>query len=578
MLYEKLARLYQEVSSTTKRLKKIEILSKFLKELPESDRDVMYLLEGDIYPEYDSRDIGISNQLAIKAIAKATGTDSKKVLQDWKKTGDLGKVAENLTKSKKQITLDSHILTTKKVLDNLRKLPELEGKGTVGKKMSLITELLTSASSLEALYLTRTLLNDLRIGIKESTVRDALAVAFFKEEEKKEASEKIQEAINKSNDLAIVFDSCKKKNFKDLEKIELEVGKPIKAMLAQKAKDILDGFRALGKPCAIEYKYDGFRLIIHKEKDKIVLFTRRLENVTKQFPEVREFIEKYVKGDSFILDSEAVGYDKKTKEYTPFQAISQRIRRKYDIEKMQKELPIEVNVFDILYYKGKSLLNEPFKKRSEIVRKIIQEKKYKIVCSKQIITDDENKAKQFYKKALQDNQEGIMMKNLEARYQPGSRVGHMLKVKPEERDLDLVITGGEYGTGKRSGWISSFILSCRGKKPKEFLEIGKVGTGIKELENPETSKEIQGVTFTKLNELLKPLITSEKGKSVSIKPKIVVSVTYQEIQHSPNYNSGWALRFPRITTLREDKPLSEIADLNEVEKDFAAQKRNWKYG
>ena len=166
-----------------------------------------------------------------------------------------------------------------------------------------------------------------------------------------------------------------------------------------------------------------------------------------------------------------------------------------------------------------------------------------------------------------------MFKNLETHYQPGSRVGHMLKLKPSEKDLDLVITGAEYGTGKRRGWLSSFILSCRGKNNSEFLEIGKVGTGVKELKE---SKE--GITFDKLNDLLRPLIISEKGKSVSIKPKIIVAVTYQEIQHSPNYSSGWALRFPRITALREDKPLSETADLKEVEKDFKNQKRNWQYG
>lgn len=587
MLYKKLAELYEDLSGTTKRLEKIDILAKFLKHLSKEDRDVMYLLEGDIYPEYDERRIGISNQLAIKAIAKATGTEAKKVMGEWKKIGDLGKVSEKLTSGKKQSTLASHVLTTKKVLENLRKLPELEGKGTVGKKISLITELLTSATPIEALYLVRTLIGDLRIGMKESTIRESLAKAFFKNP--KEVSGRIQDAIDKSNDLAIVFDFCKKKNLKDLGKITLQIGKPIKAMLAQKAPTIEAAFKAVGKPCAVEYKYDGFRLIIHKNGKEVKLFTRRLENVTKQFPEVKEYILKYVKGKSFILDSEAVGYDKKTKEYTPFQAISQRIRRKYDIEKMQKELPVEVNVFDVLYYNGKSMLNEPFKKRSELVRKIVKNHPYKIVYSKQIITSDEKKAKEFYNKALKDNQEGAMFKNLDAKYQPGSRVGHMLKIKPSERDLDLVITGAEYGTGKRSGWLSSFILSCRGKKSGEYLEIGKVGTGIKEKSQATSHSSAKGVerkekatqeevTFDKLNELLKPLIISEKGKTAKIKPKIIVAVTYQEIQHSPNYSSGWALRFPRITALRNDKPLSEIADLKEVEKDFNNQKRNWRYG
>jgi DNA ligase 1 len=567
MRYLKLAELYNSLSGTTKRLEKTEILSKFLKELSDSDRGVMYLLLGDIYPEYNLKKIGISSQLAMKAISKATGTGKEKVLSEWKSVGDLGKVAEKLTKNKKQSTLQSHVLTTEKVLENFRKLPELEGKGTVDKKISLITELLTSASPLESLYLTRTLIGDLRIGIQESTVKEAMALAFF--EGKKESAEKIQDAINKSNDLAEVFDIGKTGKEKDLGKVKIEVGKPIKAMLAEKVKTIKDGFEAVGKPCAIEYKYDGFRLIIHKKGEEVFLFTRKLENVSKQFPEVVDYLKKYVKGNSFILDSEAVGFDKKTKEYKPFQSVSQRIKRKYDIEKIRDELPVEVNVFDVLYYEGKSLLNEPFKKRTELVKKIIINHPYKLIHSKQIITDDEKKAEEFYKQALRDHQEGVMMKNLESDYDPGRRVGNMVKIKPEERDLDLIITGGEYGTGKRSGWISSFILSCR--DGDKFLEIGKVGTGFKE-------KKEEGVSFEELTEKIKPLIIEEKGKSVKIKPKIIVSVTYQEIQKSPTYDSGFALRFPRFTALRPDRSTSDITSLKEVEKDFKNQKRNWEYG
>lgn len=571
MRYLKLAELYEAVSGTTKRLEKIEILSNFLKHLDASDREVLYLLLGNIYPDYDDRKIGISSQLAIKAISKAVGVSKEKVVNEWKSVGDLGKVAEKLTKNKKQSTLQNHILTTEKVLENLRKLPALEGKGTVDKKISLITELLTSASPIEALYLVRTLIGDLRIGIQVSTIRESMAHAFFKDE--KEGAKKVQEAIDKSNDVASIFDIVKRGKMNELGKVKIEIGKPIKAMLAQKAKNVKEGFDAVGKPCAIEYKYDGFRLIIHKKGNQIILFTRRLENVTKQFPEVADFIRKYVRADSAILDSEAVGFDKKTKEYKPFQSISQRIKRKYDIEKLREELPVEINVFDILYYNGKSFLNEPFKKRTELIRKIIEPHAYKIIHSKQIITDDEKKAEEFYKKALKDNQEGVMMKNLDAEYNPGSRVGHMLKIKPEEKDFDLVITGGEYGTGKRSGWLSSFILSCR--DGNKFLEIGKVGTGFKEKSTAET---LEGLSFSELTEKVKPLITEEKGKNVKIKPKIVVSVTYQEIQKSPTYSSGFALRFPRFTALRPDRSPSDVATLKEIEKDFESQKRNWKYG
>ncbi len=572
MRYKELAEFYEEASGTTKRLEKIKILEKFLKRISNADRDVLYLMLGDIYPEYDERRIGISSQLAIKAISKASGMNEKQVVHEWKTIGDLGKVAEKVMTKKRQATLHSHILTTEKVIENFRKLPELEGKGTVGKKLDLITELLVSASPIEALYLIRTAIGDLRIGLKESTIRDAMASTFFKND--KESKKKVQDAIDKSNDLASVFDIVKDGKIDKLESIHLEVGKPIKVMLAQKAATIKEAMDAVGRPCAVEYKYDGFRMLIHKKGHEVTLFTRSLENVTKQFPEVIKFIKDYVRGDSFILDSEAVGFNKKTKVYTSFQNISQRIRRKYDIEKLQEELPVEVNVFDILYYNGKSLLNEPFEKRTALIRKIIKNHPYKIIHSKQIITSSDSEAEKFYKEALRNRQEGAMFKNLKAPYQPGRRVGHMLKIKPEERDLDLVITGGEYGTGKRHGWLSSFILSCRDKNGK-FFEIGKMGTGVKE---KATEKSDDNISFHELTEKLRPYFMEEHGKSVKIKPKIIVAITYQEIQKSPNYNSGFALRFPRFTALRPDKPLSEVTSLEEIKKDFENQKRNWRYG
>ena len=566
MLYLKLSQLYEEISSTTKRLEKIDLVSKFLENLPEKDKDVLHLLLGNIYADYDETKTGISEQIVIKSISKTTGENKEKIVKEWKKTGDLGEVAQNLTKNKKQSTLFGFkTLTIEKILESLRKLHTFEGEGTVDKKISIITELLTSANPIEAKYIVRTLIGDLRIGIQESTIREAIAKTFFSENQK-EASKKIQEALDRSNDIALIFEIAKKKDLKKLENVSVEVGKPIKVMLAQKVSTIKDGFETVGKPCAIEYKYDGFRIIIHKKDNKIILYTRRLENVTKQFPEVVEYVKKYIDGKSFILDSEAVGFDKKTKKYMPFQAISQRIKRKYDIEKISEELPIEINVFDIIYYEGKSLLNEPFHKRAEVVRKIVHNTPYKIISAKQIITDNLIEAEKFYKKALADNQEGVMMKNLNSVYQPGSRVGHMLKIKPSEKDFDLVITGAEYGQGKRSGWLTSFTLSCYDEDSGKFLEIGKVGTGISE--KAESTEGTEKTTFDELTKLLKPLITKEEGKNIFVKPKIVVAVTYQEIQKSPTYSSGYALRFPRVTALRPDKPVNEIATLSEIKKDY----------
>jgi len=380
---------------------------------------------------------------------------------------------------KKQGTLFSHTLTTQKVLENLKKLPTLEGKGTIDKKLSLISELLTSASGLEAKYIIRTLLNQLRIGVASGTIRDSISNACFNKN--KDAINAVQNSYDKATDFALVFEkACK--GIKSLKATTLSPGKPLKVMLAQKAESIEDGFKRVGKPAVFEYKYDGFRMLINKdEKGDVKIFTRRLDNVTNQFPEVVKYIKEHIKAKSFILDSEAIGYDPKTKKYKPFEAISQRIRRKHNIQELVKKLPVEINVFDIIYYNGKSLIQEPFEKRTKIVRKIIKPHKYKIRTAHQLITSDENEAEKFYQQALKDDQEGVMIKNLKSHYKPGARVGHMLKLKPSENELDLVITGAEYGKGKRAGAFATFTLSCLNEKTNEFVEIGKA-SGLKEKE------------------------------------------------------------------------------------------------
>lgn len=563
-----MAELYEELEKTTKRLEKTRILSEFLKKLKhEKDKDLIYLLKGRIFADYDEREIGISNKLAIKAVSKSGGISSNEIIKKWRSIGDLGKVAEQITKEKRQRTLYSHKLDAEKVMENIRKLTEFTGKGTVDKKIGLISELLTSASPVEAKYIVRTLIGDLRIGVGEGILRDAIVLACFgkdlEKEKLKRVTEAVQNAYDRATDFSVVFKSACK-GLKRLSEIELHPGKPIKVMLALKVKDIEDGFKAVGKRAAFEYKYDGFRLMINSDGKEIKLFTRRLDDVTKQFPEVVEYVKKYVKGKSFIIDTEAVGYDPKTRKYRPFQEISQRIKRKYEIEKMAKELPVEVNAFDILYYNGKSLIKKPFAERRKLLERVVKGEKCKLKLAEHIVTDKKERAERFYKKALKDGEEGVMIKNLDAPYKPGARVGYMLKLKPEENDFDLVIIEAEYGTGKRAGWLSSFYIACQSDDKDELLGIGKVSTGLKE-------KEEQGLSFIELTKLLKPLIISEKGRKVKVKPKIVVSVTYQNIQKSPTYSSGFALRFPRITKLRPDRSVKDIAFLKEVKREYKGE-------
>jgi DNA ligase-1 len=347
---------------------------------------------------------------------------------------------------------------------------------------------------------------------------------------------------------------------------ELVIGKPVKVMLALKVNDAEEGIKRVGQPLEAEFKLDGFRIQAHKTKDKIRLFTRRLEDVTLQFPDIVSFVKENVKADSFILDSEAVGYSPKTKKYLPFQKISQRIRRKYNIEEMAEKFPVELNVFDILYYDGKNMLKEPFKKRRDILENIVKEKKKQIVLVKKLLTSDAKEINKFFKESIAAGNEGLMLKNLDSPYKPGARVGYMVKLKETMENLDLVIVGAEWGEGKRARWLSSYVLACR-DEDGNLLEIGRVSTGLKE-------KDEEGLSFNEMTKMLQPLVISAKGKEVKVKPEIIIEVAYEEIQKSPKYSSGFALRFPRVIRLRTDeRNVEDISSLEYVEELYYGQKK-----
>ena len=527
MQYSKLVEIYEKLESTTKRLHHVYIISEFLKNVSvEELGTTILLLEGRIFPRWDEREIGMASKMMLKAIGVASGESKERINKEWKKTGDLGTVSYNLIKKKKQHTLGSHELTVKKVLKNLRKLATIEGQGSVDKKISLVAELLTSAKPNEAKYIVRTILNDMRIGVGEGSIRDAIVWAFFgkelkvhynKEENNIEIEDRekynqyidaLQRAYDITNDFATVAEAAKKQGLKGLGEMIMSVGIPLKVMLAIKVDDIEEGFERCGKPAEFEFKYDGMRMQIHKNDNEIKIFTRRLENVTNQFPEVVDCVKKYVKENKVILDSEAVGFDKKTGKYLPFQNISRRIKRKYDIEKMSEQFPVEVNVFDIINYKGKSVINEPFEERKKIIDKIIKNVSKKIKVAKSIVTSNKKEVQDFHKEAVDSGNEGLMIKKLDAPYKPGARVGFMCKLKETKENLDLVVVKAEWGEGKRSRWLSSYTLACRDKD--KFVEVGKASTGLKE-------KREEGLSFAEMTDLLKPLIKKEEGKEVILR-------------------------------------------------------------
>lgn len=564
MDYSVLAETYEKLESVSSKLKKTDILAELFSRVGSKDLSkVVSLAQGLVFPWHSESELGIATQMMIKAIAKASGFSVEKVEEKFKKTGDLGLTAEVCIKSKKQTSLLKKKLTIDHIFDNLQKLATITGEGSQDKKLNLISELIISARPNEAVYIVRTILGELRVGAAEGIIRDAIVKSFLVDEKSaKEEIEKAKEAVdyawNLLSDFSEVAQIASEKGIDGLRKVKIKLGRPIQVMLGLAAEKIEDVMKEFGKVIA-QYKYDGMRIVIEKKGDKFWLFTRRQEDVTHQFPDIVELARKSLKADECIVEGEAIGIDAKTNTPVPFQILGQRIHRKYDIEKMAKEIPVQMNLFDIIYIDGKMLLDEPLHTRMEILEKNVKIIPGKLQIAKTIMTDEIKELEKFYKEAISDNQEGLMLKVPNSTYSFGRHVGAMYKIKPTMENLDLVVIGATWGEGSRAKWLTSYELGCRDPNTEKFLSCGNMSTGLSEDE------------YNEMTVMLRKIIVSEKGKAVIVKPKIVLEVGYQEIQKSTNYESGFGLRFPRFVRLREDKGPEEADTIERVKSLYQSQ-------
>jgi DNA ligase-1 len=553
MFYRELCSVYEKLEKISSKIGKTEILANLFKKAEiEELRYVVLLSTGTIFLPFENRELGVAHKLAMRAISKASGFDLNEIENLYVKFGDLGKVAEHCIKNRKQKIFFKKQLTVKEVYERLREIGMYEGDGSQEKKIITLTSLLNLSEPIEAKYIIRTVLEELRMGVAEGIIRDAIALAFVKD------VEAVDYAWNILSDFGEVARIAKESGREGLYNVKPILGRPIQVMLGVKAESIEDVVRRHGK-VIVEIKYDGLRLQIHKKGKDVWLFTRRLEDVTKQFPDVVEVIRKNIKAEECIIEGEAWPIDLNTKLPMPFQKLSQRIHRKYDIEKMAREIPVQLNLFDIVYLNGMPLFRKPLIERREILKSIIIEEEGKIKLADGILTNDIKEIENFYNWALSLKQEGIFLKNPQSFYIFGRHVGGWYKIKPTMESLDVVIVGAEYGEGARSKWLSSYLFAVRDEDTGEFLTCGMGGTGLTEEQ------------FEHMTELLTPLIIKQEGKFVHIKPKIVVEVSYQEIQKSPVYSSGYALRFPRIERIRFDKGPEEADTLKRLEELYKSQ-------
>ncbi len=555
MEYSKLVEAYRELEGTQATLEKTSILAELFKEAGNELPDVVLLSMGRAFPAWKDLDLGISSKTMVAIISEATGRSEDEIEDLWRETGDLGEVAEQMVSKKTQQRLMSQELTVERLMDKLEKVATMgEGEGesvNMDTKRKEVADMISSAEPEEAKYVARTFLQNMRLGVGEGIVRDALAEAFFDGEH----TEEIQRAYDLTNDFTQVAEACKD-GIEAVKSLDMEIFQPVNSMLAKKVDTIEEGFETVGEPAGVDYKYDGMRAQIHLKDDEVKVFTRRLENVTRQFPDVVKAVKDNIDADEAILDTEIVAYDPEDHGTIPFQKLSKRIKRKYDIQKLKNQIPVEVRPFDLIYLDG-SMLDREYRQRWQSLSGIVDEEEWALRLADHIETDEPGEVQEMQQQALADGQEGIIMKALHAEYKPGSRVGYMVKLKPVMETLDLAIVGGEWGEGRRSGWIGSLRLGAHDPENDEYLEVGKMATGL-------TDEQLEEIT-----EKLQPLIVNEDGRDVEVRPEVIVEVEYEEIQESPTYSSGYALRFPRLKQFREDK--EEADSLEKVRSIYESQ-------
>lgn len=559
MEYGELVEVYKELEDTAATLEKTSILADFFSEAGEDYLPIIVkLVRGKVFAPWDSRKLGVSTSLAREAIAKATGISEEEIEDWWREEGDLGNAAAKAVDERTQQTLFTDPLDVRRVHETLQEVADYEGEGSQAQQVDAVAGLISDARPDEARYIVRTVVGAMRLGVGEGIIRDALAEAFLDGSE--EAVREVERAYEVTNDFAVVAEHVLDGGRDGLRELDVELFRPIKPMLAQKAESMESAMDELGDSDGVvllETKYDGIRAKLHRSGGEVRMFTRRLEDVTKQFPEVIEGVREYVDADEYIMEAEVVGYNPETGKPVRFQELSKRVKRKYDIEEMAEEIPVTAYLFDLLYLGGESLLDEALRHRLDLLDEVFTPDPQRLERADSIRTESLEEATSFYEGVMEGGHEGVMAKNLDAAYQPGSRVGYQLKVKSAMEPLDLVVTRAKWSEGRKSDFLGRPYLACR--DGDELREVGRMHTGF-------TDKELGEFT-----ELVEPLIQEVDGREAELRPEVVLEVEYEEIQESPKYGSGYALRFPRLKRIRRDLGPEDIDTYERVEKLYEEQ-------
>lgn len=551
MKYQELVDVYSALEATTKRLEKTDIIAEYLKKLDEDTiGKVGLLLLGGVFPAWSSEEIGIGAKLVERAVAEAVGTTQAKVEDAVRDEGDIGLACIKLYAKKSQMTFFSQPLTINFVFDSLQKLSKISGSRSTNRKISIILELLSQASATEAKYLTRTITEELRIGVGDGIVRDAIAQAFDIDKKVVERAQML------TNDFSVVARTALLEGANGLSRLNLTPGTPVKPMLAQLSPPVAEIIPEMGTAIC-ETKYDGIRLQVHRNGNEIRIFTRRLENITHALPEIVELFDEYLPHDDYIVEGEVIAT--RDGKPLPFQNILHRVRRKYNVEEAMENVPLKLYLFDVLYYK-EPMIDEPLMTRREILENIVDTSVDEMNLSTMIVGTPDNidEIEELFNSSIAAHHEGIMIKDASEPYIPGIRGKKMLKYKAEPETLDMIIVGGTYGIGKRGDFVGSYLVALRDEND-EFKTVAYAATGLDD------------ATLEYLTGKMKEIEITTKGREIVVEPKIVLEIAFSEIVESPEYETGYSLRFPVVKNIRKDKGPMDVDTVERLLSMYEAQ-------
>ncbi|MGB9914808.1 MAG: ATP-dependent DNA ligase [Candidatus Bathyarchaeales archaeon] len=580
MDYAVIAEVYERIEATTKRLEMTDLLVDLLKKTPKDAIDkVVYLTQGKLYPDFVGLEIGVAERLAIKALARAAGRKESEIEEDLKKSGDIGETAQNFIAKKRQVTFFQKPLTVQRVYETLDKMAKTTGAGAVDTKMALLAGLLSDATPKEAKYLMRTVTGNLRLGIADMTVLDALAIAYGGGKEARELTER---AYNISSDLGRVAKVLAEQGLEGIKQFQVVVFEPIRPMLAERLSSPEEILDKLGGKCVAEYKYDGERVQAHKKGEEVVLYSRRLENISDQYPDAIALVREHVKAQEAILEAECVAVDLDTGEMRPFQELMHR-RRKYEIEQAMEQYPVSLFMFDALYVDGKDLTLEAYPVRRKALEKVLKESD-RVKAAKHILTSNAAELEAFFEEAIAEGCEGLICKSIgrDSVYQAGARGWLWIKYKRDYKSemtdtVDLAVVGAFHGRGKRAGTYGALLLAAYNPETDTFETVTKCGTGFTDKDLAELPEILRKHVIPRKHSRVQSTLEAD----VWFEPKLVLEILGAEITLSPIHTcamdsirkgSGLAIRFPRFTgKYRTDKAAEDATTSAEIVEMYRSQ-------